>query len=35
VDKDNVIRYLQITPELGQMPDMDAAFRFTRDLLRG
>jgi thiol peroxidase len=35
VDKDNVVRYLQVTPELGQMPDMDAAFRFTRDLLHG
>jgi len=35
VGKDNVVRYLQVTPELGQMPDMDAAFRFTRDLLRG
>ena len=35
VDKDNVVRYLQVTPELGQMPDMDAAFRSARDLLRG
>lgn len=35
VDKDNVVRYLQVTPELGQMPDMDAAFRAARDLLRG
>ena len=35
VDKDNVIRYLQVTPELGQMPDLDAAFRAARDLLRG
>lgn len=33
VDKDNVIRYLQITPELGEMPDMDAAFRAARQLL--
>ncbi len=33
VDKDNVVRYLQVTPELGQMPDMDAAFRFTRSLI--
>jgi len=32
VDKDNVIRYLQITPELAQMPDMDAAFAAARDL---
>lgn len=35
VDKDNVIRYLQVTPELGQMPDMDAAFRAARELLHG
>ena len=33
VDKDNVVRYLQVTPELGQMPDMDAAFRFARSLI--
>lgn len=32
VDKDNVIRYLQITPELAQMPDMDAAFRAAKEL---
>lgn len=35
VDKDNVVRYLQVTPELAQMPDMDAAFRAARDLIRG
>ena len=33
VDKDNVVRYLQVTPELRQMPDMDAAFRFARSLI--
>ncbi len=33
VDKDNVIRYLQVTPELGQMPDMEAAFQFAKKLL--
>ncbi len=32
VDKDNVIRYLQITPELAQMPDMEAAFKAARGL---
>jgi thiol peroxidase len=32
VDKDNVIRYLQVTPELAQMPDMDAAFNAAREL---
>lgn len=35
VDKDNVIRYMQITPELAKMPDMDAAFRAARALLQG
>jgi thiol peroxidase len=33
VDKDNVIRYLQITPELAQLPDMEAAFQFARSLI--
>ena len=32
VDKDNVVRYLQVTPELGQMPDMDSAFAAARAL---
>ncbi len=33
VDKHNTIRYLQVTPELAQLPDMDAAFRFARSLV--
>ncbi len=33
VDKDNVVRYMQVTPELPQMPDMEAAFRAARALL--
>lgn len=33
VDKDNVIRYMQVTPELAQMPDMDAAFRAAKSLI--
>ena len=33
VDKQNVIRHLQITPELAQLPDLDAAFRAARALL--
>jgi thiol peroxidase len=33
VDKNNVIRYMQITPELAQMPDMDAAFKAAKALL--
>jgi thioredoxin-dependent peroxiredoxin len=30
VDKENVIRYLQVVPELASMPDMDAAFNAAR-----
>jgi thiol peroxidase len=33
VDRDNVIRYMQITPELAQMPDMEAAFKAARSLM--
>lgn len=34
VDKDNVIRYLQVTPELAQLPDMDAAFQAANALVK-
>ena len=34
VDKDNVIRYLQVTPELAQLPDMEAAFQAARALVQ-
>jgi thiol peroxidase len=30
VDKNNVIRYLQVVPELGNLPDMEAAFAAAR-----
>lgn len=30
VDRDNVIRYLQVVPEIASMPDMDAAFHAAR-----
>ncbi len=33
VDAHNKIRYLQITPELAQLPDMDEAFTFARSLI--
>lgn len=33
VDKTNTIRYLQITPELSQLPDMEEAFKFARRLV--
>ena len=34
VDKDNVIRYLQVTPELAELPDMEAAFEAARSLIK-
>ena len=34
VDKDNVIRYLQVTPELAQLPDMEAAFQAAKALAK-
>lgn len=34
VDADNVIRHLQVTPELAKLPDMDAAFRAARELVK-
>ncbi len=33
VDKHNKVRYLQITPELAQLPDMEEAFRFAHSLV--
>ncbi len=33
IDTHNVIRYLQITPELAQLPDLDEAFKFARSLV--
>lgn len=33
VDKHNKVRYLQITPELTQLPDLDEAFRFAHSLM--
>lgn len=33
VDKQNTVRYLQITPELAQLPDMEEAFQFARSLI--
>ena len=33
VDKMNTIRYLQITPELTQLPDMEEAFQIARRLV--
>ncbi len=34
VDANNVIRYLQVTPDLGHMPDMEKAFQVARALLK-
>ncbi|MDT3779803.1 thiol peroxidase [Nitrospira sp. MA-1] len=33
VDANNVIRYLQVTPDLGHMPDMERAFQVARSVL--
>lgn len=33
VDTTNTVRYLQVTPELTQLPDMEEAFRFARSLI--
>jgi thiol peroxidase len=33
VDAQNKVRYLQITPELAQLPDMDEAFTVARSLI--
>jgi thiol peroxidase len=33
VDENNVIRYMQVTPEIAQMPDMEAAFDAARALV--
>jgi hypothetical protein len=30
VDKDNVVRYLQVVPELASLPDMERAFDEAR-----
>ena len=35
VDGDNVIRHLQVTPDLGHMPDMEKAFQVARSLVNG
>jgi thiol peroxidase len=33
VDAQNIVRHLQITPELAQLPDMDDAFQVARKLI--
>jgi thiol peroxidase len=33
VDENNVIRYMQVTPQIEQLPDMDAAFEAARALV--
>ena len=34
VDKQNVVRHLQVTPDLGHMPDMEKAFQVARSLVK-
>ena len=33
VDRHNVVRHLQVTPDLGHMPDMEKAFQVARSLV--
>jgi len=33
IDKDNIVRYLQVVPEITALPDMQAAMQAARDLL--
>jgi len=33
VDPNNKVRYIQVTPELGQLPDMEEAFNVARSLI--
>jgi len=35
VDRQNVIQYLQVTPDLGHMPDMEKAFQVAHSLVNG
>jgi thiol peroxidase len=35
VDRDGIIRHLQIVPEIAQLPDMDAAFAVANSLAKG
>lgn len=32
-DKDNIVRYIQVVPEVTQLPDMPAAIKFAKSLL--
>ncbi len=32
-DKDNIVRYIQVVPEVTQLPDMQAAMNFAKSLL--
>jgi thiol peroxidase len=33
VDKNNVIRHMQVMPDMSYLPDMQAAFKVARSLL--
>ena len=35
VDANNTVRYLQITPELTQLPNLDEAFAVAKSLITG
>jgi thiol peroxidase len=35
IDAQNTVRYLQVTPELTQLPDLDEAFAVAKSLVTG
>jgi thiol peroxidase len=35
VDAQNTVRYLQVTPELTQLPNLDEAFAVAKSLVTG
>jgi thioredoxin-dependent peroxiredoxin len=35
VDREGIVRYIQVVPELSHLPDMDAAFKKAESLLQG
>jgi thiol peroxidase len=35
VDREGIVRYIQLVPDLGQLPDMDRAFKRAARLAEG
>ena len=34
VDKEGIVRYIQVVPEITNLPDMEKAFKIATDLLK-